>query len=340
MDTNSRQNPYLVIVGCQRSGTTLLQRMLDRHPQLAVVNEARFIPVAIEERAVPGINPSLSAEVVDRVRRHPNFTRLDISEAAVHAAAAGAHTYAQFVSALFSQYAQQHAKPLAGEKDPYCTQYLPLLKNLFPWVKIIHIIRDGRDVALSTLEWAREGKGPGKLDLWREQPLAACALWWQWQVGAGMRDGAALAPVQYLEVAYENLVVTPEETLRRIASFLELPFSPKMLTYHVGKTRHRPSFSTKKAWLPPTAGLRDWQAQMAPYEIELFEAIAGDLLSSLGYKRACDRVSSQIAALAQRCRQRWEAEMVTRQGRIGACSGTRFPAAQAKGNRVRLAENK
>ena len=173
----SRQNPYLFVVGCPRSGTTLLQRMLDQHPQLAVSNDTHFIPRAIEG-LTEGTDLPLTPELIERVRGYRRFPRLGLSEAAVSGAAAKARTYGEFVSALYFEFGRMHGKPLAGEKTPDYVRYLPLLHALFPWVRTVHIIRDGRDVTLSTLEWAPEDRGPGRYDLWREEPVAVCALWW------------------------------------------------------------------------------------------------------------------------------------------------------------------
>lgn len=311
---SSNQCPYLFVVGCPRSGTTLLQRMLDHHPQLAVANDSHFIPQAIEAVAV-GVDPTLTSELVEWVRTYRRFYRLDLSDAAVYEAAAKARTYREFVSALYSEYGRLRGKPLAGEKTPDYVRHLPRLHALFPWVRTIHLIRDGRAVALSTLEWAREDKGPGKLELWREEPVAVCALWWRWQVSTGQHDGAALSPAQYREVKYEDLVARPEEILRALAAFLELPFAQEMLTYYAGKVRYQPGLSAKKAWLPPTPGLRDWRTQMKERDVELFEALAGDLLSALGYKRGFPTISPEIAAFAEKYRRWWESETTQRQAR-------------------------
>lgn len=306
--TNLNHQPYLFIVGCPRSGTTLLQRMLDHHPQLAVANDTHFIPRAIAGVAQATELP-LTLELVEAVRGYKRFYRLGLADEAVYEAAAKAQNYQEFVSGLYAAYGRLHKKPLAGEKTPDYVRHLPLLHTLFPWVKSLHIIRDGRNVALSILEWAHEGKGPGRFKLWQEEPMAVCALWWRWQVCAGRQDGIRLGPARYGEVCYEELTTLPDETLRDIAAFLELPFAPEMLAYHEGKTRHEPGLSSKKQWLPPTSGLRDWQTQMAERDIALFETLAGDLLSTLGYTRTTQTVSPDIAAVAERCRNWWAQEM-------------------------------
>jgi hypothetical protein len=314
------RNPYLFVVGCPRSGTTLLQRMLDHHPRLAVSNDSHFIPRAIE--GVPiGVDPALTPELVEWVRTYRRFYRLNLPDVAVHEAAGKSRTYREFVGALYSMYGRLRGKQLAGEKTPDYVRHLPRLHALFPWARSIHIIRDGRDVALSVLEWARDGKGPSKLGLWSDEPVAVCALWWRWQVSTGRRDGEELGAHQYREVRYEDLVARPEESLRSLASFLNLPYAPEMAAYHVGKTRYKPELSAKKAWLPPTAGLRKWQTQLPERDLELFEALAGDLLCELGYQRSFEAASSETTELAERCRGWWEAELARRAKQVRAKKG-------------------
>jgi hypothetical protein len=300
----SARNPYLFIVGCTRSGTTLLQRMLNNHPQLAVVNDSHFAIQVIRRLKRPA-DPPLTPDLVEKVWTYPRFGRLGLSYQFVLQAASGSKTYAEFVSALYSEHGKLNGKQLAGEKSPGFVRHLPRLQALFPRAKVIHIIRDGRDVALSMLEWTRQGKGPAaSFALWQEEPIAVCALWWLKKVKAGLQDGTSLDPTNYIEVRYEELVANPENVLRELSNFLKLSYASEMLDYHVGKTRSEPGLSTKRSWLPVTSGLRDWRNQMNPRELELFEALAGDLLSALGYPRAFPHISAQIAAVADYCRGR------------------------------------
>lgn len=297
--------PFLFVVGCPRSGTTLLQRMLDHHPRLAVANDTHFIPRVIEGTP-PGVDPPLTPELVERVRSYHRFDRLGLNGRAVAAAAAAAATYSEFVGRLYGHFARHHHKPLAGEKTPDYVRRLLQLHGLFPWVRTAHIIRDGRNVALSTQDWARPTKGPGRLALWREQPVAVCALWWKWQVEAGRRDGAVLGPDHYREVRYEELVSNSEKLLRDLCRFFGLSFAGHMLRYHEGKTRSGSHLSAKKAWLPPTPGLRDWRTQMPEGDVALFEAIAGDLLEELGYPLSGRTLSPSVEAEARRCQRWWD----------------------------------
>ena len=318
--TSTGPNPYVFAVGCPRSGTTLLQRMLDNHPMLAVANDSHFIPRAIED--VPlGVDPELTPELVEWVRTYRRFYRLGLDDDAVREAASVSSSYAGFVGALYSIYARVHGKELGGEKTPDYVRHLPRLHALFPEARTIHIIRDGREVALSVLEWAHDGKGPSKLALWDDEPVAVCAMWWRWLVTTGRDDGRALGPDRYRETRYEELVDHPETTLADLAEFLDLPNSPEMANFHAGRTIRRPGLSAKKAWLPPTAGLRNWHVDMPARDRELFEALAGDLLSELGYERSVDHVSAEIAELAERCRRWWDGERARRADRQASASG-------------------
>jgi hypothetical protein len=304
-------NPFVFIVGCPRSGTTLLQRMLTEHPQLAVSDDIRCIVETIENvypelkkrRIARGHDPELKPEVADNLLKCKRFDTMRLSEGRVRELAARCTTYAALLSALYDQFAAVHGKPLAGEKTPDYVRRLPMLHGLFPQARFLHIIRDGRDVALSTLEWAaKKRKGPCHFRLWDEHPLATTALWWRWLVRAGRRDGALLGPLLYHEIRYEHLVSDSQAVLRDVCDFLGLPFAEEMLHYY---QKHKKRWPGHRHRLPPTVGLRDWTTQMTHRDVELVQLLVGDLLSDLGY--ACPDTSpdGDIRATAEYCRHWW-----------------------------------
>lgn len=303
--TERGRNPYLFVVGCQRSGTTMLQRMLDAHPDLTVAYDSLFITRVIRGQPV-GFDPPLSPSIADSACGHPRFSRLGLSDAAVARAVDRGGRYSEFVTAVYDELAAAQEKPLAGEKSPGYCRHLERLHALLPWARFVHLVRDGRDVALSIREW---GKGAAKLELWRREPIAVGALWWRRDIRLGCGQGRALPTNRYREFRYERLVGEPEPTLREMAEFLGLPFSTAMLEYHTGKARYEPGLSAKAAWLPPTQGVRDWKSQMSDQERELFEAIAGRELEHLGYERSCDSISPSVSRLADECEAWWHHEM-------------------------------
>lgn len=271
--------------------------MLANHPDLAVANDTHFITRAAKKELRKTPDPLLTAGLIEKVCHYHRFPRMGLDEVSVRQAAQGAHYYSEFVSRLYTLRGEHFGKPLSGEKSPDFCRNIPVLNALLPWAKFVHIIRDGRNTALSALKWASSGKGPGRWALWDEDPVACCALWWRWQTGAGIRDGRSLPGRLCHEVKYEDLVAEPRATLSQVAEFLGIRDSDDMHQYFQGKTRLEPGLSAKSAWLPPTKGLRNWRTQMRPEDLAVFEAIAGALLQGLGYE-----LSGAVADIAGRVR--------------------------------------
>ena len=301
------RSPFVFIVGCPRSGTTLLQRMLDHHPMLAIANDTHLIPAGLKGEHIEA-DPPLTAEMVARVRNYRRLHRLGSAPETIDACAAAHSTYGEFIRGLFADFAQRKGKPVAGEKTPDYVRHIPLLAKLFPTAKFIHIIRDGRDVALSVRDWATPTKGPGRLDFFQQDPIAVSALWWSWQVAHGRRDGAALASSRYMEVRYEDLVADPTTALGHLTDYLELPEAPEMARFYEGKTRRDPGLSAKRAWLPPTQGLRDWREDLSSDESTLVHLLTGDLLLELGYGEvpAPHAARNPISGRAAHIRRQWD----------------------------------
>lgn len=285
--------------------------MLDSHPMLAVANDTSFLHKPLKA-CVPDWKKKvqrqgdvpLTPELVEYTRNYKHFGRLEVTAAQVDEAATEA-SYAAFVSKIYDAFAANRGKPIAGEKTPDYVRRIPLLHQLFPQAKFVHIIRDGRDVALSSVEWAKKGIGPSKFELFEKHPIATTAMWWCWQVASGRKDGKVLGQELYHELRYEQLLDDPATTLRGITDFLGLPYDAGMERYHEGKSSYAPTASAKSAWLPPTKGLRNWHAEMQPRDLQVFEALAGELLDELGYPRAEGALAGDIATEAEQCRRWW-----------------------------------
>jgi hypothetical protein len=309
------REPAVFIVGCARSGTTLLRVMLDCHPALAIANDSHFVTRAIEAQHAED-DPPLTPELVAWFESYHRTRRLRLPPGSALRAASNAHRFSDFARGIFHAYAGAQGKASAGEKAPDYVRALPLLHRLFPSARFVHVVRDGRDVALSMLEWAREGKGPGAYSLWQEHPIAMCALWWEWNLRSGRAGARELPPGTLLELRYEALVADPASALREVAAFLGLPFAPEMLDYQHGRAQREPGFAAKSTRLPPTPGLRDWHSQLSQDDQTLFEAIAGDLLRELGYSVTEREIPAEAAALAARCRAWWERELARHRSKV------------------------
>jgi len=307
MSADNLSNPCVFVVGCPRSGTTLLQRMLDHHPDLAVAYDTLFIPAVARQFNHP--NPTVSDELVERIQSFQRFERLGLPTGTLQRIAPQCRDFAALIGSIYDAFASLHDKPLGGEKSPGYVRHMPLLQSLVPHARFIHLVRDGRNVALSFMDWGRQKgrpKGPArKFQLWEENPAAVSALWWEHKTLRGHRDASKLVPGSYLEVSYERLVAEPEAVLELMTDFLGLPYSERMTKFHEGRTRSDPGLSAKSAWLPVTKGIRDWRRDMSEADQQMFEALAGETLDLFGYERRFRRFTDVVLDQANDYRSRW-----------------------------------
>src|SRR5262249_34445348 len=158
------------------------------HPELAICPETFWVPYFFKRRigltADGLVTPALIPQLFEyykfyrmKVERE-ELVRLSTSEKPVH--------YAGFVSRVYDLFGEARNKPLVGDKTPDYVRNLATLHALWPKAKIIHLIRDGRDVALSATNWKRKlDKLASLFRTWREDAVTTAALWWQWYVRQG-----------------------------------------------------------------------------------------------------------------------------------------------------------
>jgi Sulfotransferase family len=280
------RDPYLFIVGCARSGTTLLHRIVDAHPQIAITPEMHWISRHFKSR-----NGLVTPALVSELTEHKRFAQFEISREEFEGllGSGEAVPYPTFLNRVFDLYGKTKNKPLVGNHTTAYVRSILDLHALWPESKFVHIIRDGRDVCLSIMNWKKADRIVGRYASWEEDPVSTTAFWWERKVRKARADGVALGPGLYHETLYEDLVDDPERECKRLCEFLGVPYDDAMIRFAEGKTRTdlpNPRKTPKKAWLPITSGMRDWRTEMPVKDVERFEAAAGDLLEELGYPRA------------------------------------------------------
>jgi hypothetical protein len=329
VNTLSAVNPYFFVVGCPRSGTTLLRRMLDAHPRLAMMPwETHFIPRIYERRAGLTTDGEVTPAVVDELLADRHFARLGIGREALERllTSEGPTPYASFVSRIFDMQGRARGRELVGDKTPGYVRHLRTLHILWPETRFVHLIRDGRDVCLSLLGWRKEPRLAGRFSTWAEDPVSTAALWWEWHVRLGREDGLSLGRGRYRELRYESLVSNPERECSGVCDFLGVPYDDVMLRFHQGSEHGAPGRGPKDAWRPVTSRLRDWRTQMPAGDIERFEAAAGELLDDLDYGRFLPTPSPAATTRAARLREGFARELAAREQ---AVRHTRRPPALA-----------
>jgi hypothetical protein len=306
-------NPFVFVVGCPRSGTTLLHRLLDAHPEIALVHETLWITKFWERRIGVSADGFATPELVPHLLAHRRFERMGIPADEVRRLVEGNGrvSYASLVSALFDRFGAARGKLLAGDKTPGYVRAIPILHELWPKARFIHLIRDGRDVCLSAIDWTKADKIFREYGGWPDAPITTAALWWERCVRLGREAGRDLPSPLYREVRYEAVVADPESASRELCAFLGLDYDDSMLHFHEGKTRQAPGVTTKRRWLPPTEGLRDWRAQMPRSAVREFEAAAGDLIDELGYERGAF-LDADLVARAAKARHSFAASVAER----------------------------
>jgi Sulfotransferase family len=278
----------VILLGVSRSGTTLLKEMLDRHPSLAIPPESYFIP-QLWDRHGEWPDPERFASDVGRLARVREW---GVTPADVRERLSERPAFADAIQAIYRAYADKRGKPRFGDKTPAYMQRLDVLEQAFPGAQYVHLVRDGRDAGLSFIEMRRRPR----FNWARPRRLAAFAALWRREVEGARRFGRERAAGRYLELRYEDLLADPESTLRGLCGFLGLEFDPEILDYHRSPGARTLADHPRLAQ-PPTPGRR-WRDQMAPGDVECFEAIAGGLLAELGYPRAHPKPSTSVRARA------------------------------------------
>jgi Sulfotransferase family len=267
--------PPVIVLGVGRSGTTLLRVMLDRNSELAIPYESFFVPQLAHRH---GRRPRLD-EFLDDLGRLRTLYDWGIAPDDVKPRLREGMTTSEAIAAIFETYAERHGKPRWGDKTPLYMQQLPLLERLFPEAIWIHLVRDGRDAALSFLELPEGFSGK----TWAQpRTVAQFAARWRTEIKAARRLGRQ-AGGRYLELRYEDLVAEPERELRGVCQHASVPWEADMLDHtRVSDTANMPEH--RNLAQPPTPGLRDWRSQMSREEALAFEQVAGDVLQGSGYE--------------------------------------------------------
>jgi hypothetical protein len=194
---HERAERPIFIVGCQRSGTTLLRLMLDSHPRISC-----------------GPESGLLSDLAGLHGRNAGYLRnYGLPDEYWDA------KFAQFFDSIKTEYALSNGKARWADKTPKYALSLDYILRLFPTCQIIHMVRDGRDVVAS------------HRDKWGYWSAIKATVKWPRYVDAARSGGAKLGSERYIEVRYEDLVRAPESTMRTLLEFLHEPWDAGVLQH-------------------------------------------------------------------------------------------------------------
>ncbi len=276
----AEDNTPFFVLGSQRSGTTMLRLMLNRHHRLAVPHESKFMMAFYPRLEKYGdlADKRNAARLLDDIARHKAVIAGELIIDKDLILARDVSSFSRLIDAIMTEKAMQMGKSRWGDKTPYYITYIDQLWKLFPDSRIIHLVRDGRDVVVSqrNIEWMSSN-------------LPRLAHDWWWKTTLCHKVGMVRGPEWFLEVRYEDLVIDTAATLRRICGFLGEEFSPAMVDFSSRDTGDVPVGSRK--WhqnsirAPDPSKLAAWKRKLSVADRIIFEQNAGAALDLFGYER-------------------------------------------------------
>jgi hypothetical protein len=247
----------IFVVGARRSGTLWLQRILGAHPHVASVpSESHLFS--------HGIAPLF--ELFQHSLRSSTTTGRVYVERGV--ALDGAR---DLCDAVFGGFLDPGTDRLV-ERTPLHVLHLDLISEIYPDAQVVHIVRDGRDVALSV---AAQNWGPSGI-----KDAAA-----EWRSSIRAAREAGLPESSYRETRYEALLQDPGAAIVELYSWLGLPADDETVRAAVAESQ----VATNLGSNPSGTGVAKWRDAYSASDLAAFEQVAGDLLDELGYPRQAPR---------------------------------------------------
>ncbi|NIV31316.1 MAG: hypothetical protein GWN58_18020 [Anaerolineae bacterium] len=281
--TFSKVRP-IFIVGVHRSGTTLLRYMLGSHSLIYIPPESDFIPYFFSRDPGGELSGEQVASNLRTIFERYRFVKEwqgDPPDPAQFARSLPDRTPASFLDALYSAYARQYGAVRWGDKTPIYASYIDLIHEIFPGAQFLHIIRDGRDAALSMLD--KYERDEFHVDIF------FAARNWVRRIRSAQAAGSRIGPKLYYELRYESLIDDPETELRAVCAFLGESFEPGMIEYHQTARERIPAdshfFSNVRNPLSRQRVGR-WRQGLDVADQRLVQYVAGKLLTELGYALA------------------------------------------------------
>lgn len=318
---SGRHMPVFFVVGRARSGTTWLRSMLNFHSEILCWGEGRFFERNFalenpEQSRLTNLPPKSLYGAILESRYLRAWT-----ERAVWAKGRDTDEHLINLARLAIDYflAQQlskTAKRIVGDKTPFVSaEVFEEIAAIYPEAKVIHIIRDGRDAAVSLMHhmwsYAKDQGGiydlePEELerrDAYRNGPpvavakslftterLTSIASDWSAGVSKAIEDGPALLGDNYTEVRYEDLLERPAEEVRRLLEFLGADAGEKTVKRLIEKTAFKRKSNRSRGQEDSSSRLRkgivgDWNNVFTEEDKQIFKEVAGDVLIKLGYEK-------------------------------------------------------
>lgn len=288
--------PPLFIVGCPRSGTSFLYHLL-----LSAGGFAEFrTQMNVFDVLQPIYGDLAQAENKRRMLvewlRSKAFRASGLEAAGIEAKVmAECRGAGDFLRIVMEAVARRQGVDCWIDSTPTNIPHMLRIGREFPQARFVHMIRDGRDVALSLDKrgWTRPLPGDKK-------NLLAAGLYWEWMVRQGRKYGVMLQE-NYIEVRYESLVQSPRETLAKLAAFLQRDLDYQRIRKNSVGSVKNPLTSFKEdlqsGYFNPVGR---WRQKFPADQLARFESLVGAYLQELGYPLSAARPTKAMNLAARR----------------------------------------
>lgn len=268
------------MVGTPRSGTTLVSEVLDAHSELAVSPETHYYNVFAHDCDRQGCleDPERRRAYVDRLFDTAAVEQMalpaDVDETILHRLADGEPSHREVLGTLLDAYAEGREATRWGEKTPRHLEHVPRILEDFPEARILCVVRDPRDVALSRADAGWASSTWMTVRDWRRHARLA-------------RDHERSHSDRFARTRYEDLLGDPEAWLEETCPFLDLEPEPGMLAFHeTGSQTFDPEdepWKQKAAQPIDPANREKWRDRMGAEDRWIVEHLVGDELEELAY---------------------------------------------------------
>ncbi len=269
----------IFIVGVGRSGTTLLQSILNAHSNIAFTPESHFLFHYLSPKSNKKI-PKDKNELIDILEKDEHLKRLKLDhEVLAHDLEFDSNIWINLFRRILHEYAKKENVKIIGDKDPMNSGLLKVIKKYFPDALVIHIIRDPRDVLLSRIksEWGSK------------YPLLAHLGDHKVSLEKALSEGPELFRDNYIEIRYEDLIGNTENEVKKICGFLSVEFELQMLNF--SKSSEKLVSKEERQWKGNifgqimTKNQGKWKKGLNKFQKQISSLIIGNLIVKLGYEK-------------------------------------------------------
>jgi Sulfotransferase family len=278
---NDRKRSPVFVMGCHRSGTNLLYDILLSSGGFAIYRG--LIP--IYNKLIPRFGSferrANREKIVEIWLRSKGFRRAGIGPQQVLARIRDeCTTGGDFICAVMDLVAKSQRMERWALYDPENVLHVERVKRDIPNALFLHIIRDGRDIALSLKRMG--GFAPLPWDRSQTDSLVATALYWEWMVLKGCTGRKF--PADYMEIHYEDLITNTRETLSKVGGFIDhdLDYS-RIQRVALGCLSETNSSFRGERREQQVSPLARWKKRLAPADVAAIESTVGECLQENGY---------------------------------------------------------